>query len=141
MYRIISHTADVGLEVKSETLVDLFVEAGLGVQWIMFGREIPKGDLLKKISMKADTLEDLLVCWLSELNFMASYKDTIASAIRGLNIERSDTGYDLNAKLLCIDNSDKGIEILDEIKAVTQHNLKIEKIDNATFSVVIIFDL
>lgn len=68
MYEIFEHTADLGIRVKAATLEQLFADAARGLFAVM----APAIDNVrpvqeKRLSLKADGLEFLLLDWLSEL--------------------------------------------------------------------------
>lgn len=121
------HTADILLEVYGGSLKELFVSAALG----MFSRMVEKkknrpGAVLKEVSFKLDEEElgDLLKSWLSELLFLYEVKGFVLARIKSLDFE----GTALNACIL-FDIFDGAYYLKkDEIKAVTYHGLKIEKI-------------
>lgn len=68
-YRILDHTADVGLEVQAPTLEELFESAALGMTAIFVSGEIHANEKMD-LALKADNLENLLHDWLSEINYL-----------------------------------------------------------------------
>jgi len=69
-YRILSHTADLGMEVKGKDLPDLFVQAGRAFFDLMIGLVHIELREEKRILVSAPDQEALLVAWLSELLFL-----------------------------------------------------------------------
>ncbi len=70
MFKIIPHTADIGLSVTAASREELFADAVFGLRSLLLSKISLKNSDLKKIQLEAITLEDLLVQWLSELNFL-----------------------------------------------------------------------
>jgi SHS2 domain-containing protein len=69
-YRLLDHTADLGMEVRGKDLPDLFMKAGWSFFDIMIqARQI---DLSQEriISVEAPDQEALLIAWLGELLFL-----------------------------------------------------------------------
>jgi SHS2 domain-containing protein len=81
-YRLISHTGDLGLEVRGRNLVDLFEQAA----WSFFdllvdARRIePKNPL--EVSVEAPDREALLVAWLGELLYLFETQKIVLSKFR-----------------------------------------------------------
>lgn len=120
------HTADILIKVYGGSLKELFISAALG----MFSRMVEKkknrpGAVPKEINVKLheEDLEGLLQSWLSELLFLFETKNLVLSRIKSLEFD----GMSLSACVL-FDVFDEGYyEKKDEIKAVTHHELKVEK--------------
>lgn len=137
-YEIIEHTADVGLKANGATLKELFENAAKGMFEIIAGKVRTGTEVKKKIEIKREVegLEELLVDWLSELLYIFD-KETIL-----FNDFRIS---ELDDKKLTSESSGKKIDpasatFQTEIKAVTFHDLKIEKAVDG-FSCTIIFDV
>ncbi len=75
-----AHTvADTGLALRADSLDNLFIAAAEGMQEIMVGqvvREVPNKIL--EFSLEADTVEQLLIDWLSELLYLFDADATLA---------------------------------------------------------------
>ena len=66
----IDHTADVGLRIYGETLVELFQHAAEGLFDIITVLEKVNVKVSRQVFVNASDRESLLVNWLSELNFL-----------------------------------------------------------------------
>jgi len=137
-YELIEHTADIGIKVYAKDLKQLFVNAASGMFDIIAERKSGIGSRLNKSAIKinkeAPNLEELLVVWLSELLFLYNTKEII---FNNFNIKKL-TDQDIDAAV-----SGKAIanyRINTEIKAVTYHDLKIEKTKKG-FQARVIFDV
>lgn len=139
-YREIEHTADVGICASGKNLPELFANAAFAMRNILFGYiEIP-GNQCRKLKIIEANLPELIVRWLSELNFQLIVKDFIISKIEELKIATKNGRYYLFAQLQG-DSSQSYLSHLNyEIKAVTYHRLKIEEVQGE-FITQIIFDI
>ena len=140
MFKIIPHTADIGLSVTAASREELFADAVFGLRSLLLSKISLKNSDLKKIQLEAITLEDLLVQWLSELNFLFETVYWILDRIDDLTISVSEGLFQLNANVSggLLEPASSEIEL--EIKAVTHHDLKIVQ-SSGLWSVKIFFDL
>ncbi len=124
-YRILDHTADVGLEARGADLAELFSNAARGMFAVIAAPDTvrPSKELLVKA--EAEDLENLLVNWLSELLYL--------SATQGILFCRFDIAQidpqHIVAKALGEPIDPSRHELYTEIKAVTYHELKVQKQD------------
>lgn len=135
-YRIIDHTADIGIEVWGKTMAELFQNAALALFDIMVFTDHIKPKLEKKIEVEAEDEEALLVRWLSEFLYWVDTENFLA---REIAVTRIETG-----KVSALARGDvldrKRHQPRREIKAVTYHDLKIEKTPSGC-TARILFDL
>jgi SHS2 domain-containing protein len=127
----ISHTADWSAHIWAEDLPSLFVEAARAMNSLS-GTVAGNGPrLTQSFGAEAPDAESLLVAFLSELLYFQEQKDLtfdkfdLRVAGQWLKVEMEGTQ---------IASSEKAI------KAVTYHNLRIEK-TNEGFEVTIVFDV
>jgi len=129
-YREIAHTADWALKVWSPDLPGLFREAAAGMYALMgvrFGGQLPNPQSLE---LSAHDMESLLVAFLSELLYLV--EDGVGFP-----------GIQVRLKGMILEASVKGsliVERVKEIKAVTFHNLSIQRLKNH-YETVIVFDV
>lgn len=138
-YEFVEHTADIAVLVYGGSLKELFTSAALAMFSVLVGKKQNKPKAaLKEISIKKEekSLEDLLKAWLDELLFYFSTKGLVLHRIKSLVC----TTDSFDAKVLFDTFDDEHYEIKDEIKAVTYHELKVEKIRNR-WRAHIIFDV
>lgn len=138
-YDFIDHTADVAVRVYGASLKELFQSAALAMFAVLIGKKKnrPKAALRALVIEKeAETPEDLLKAWLDELLFNFSTKQLILHRIKSL--ECRDRA--VKADVLFDAFDPEYYEARDEIKAVTYHGLKIEKVRNR-WRAFIIFDV
>ncbi len=138
-YEFVEHTADVAVWVYGGSLKELFTSAGLAMFSVLVAKKKNKTKAtLKEISFskKAETLEDLLKAWLDELLFYFSVQRLVLYRIKSFVCNENS----LQAKILFDTFDEEHYEAKAEIKAVTYHELKVEKIRNK-WRAHIIFDV
>lgn len=132
-YEEIEHTADVAIRATGTDLADLFRNAAIGMKSLMitaFEPHNPADTVF--LHLESDDAEELLVDWLSELAYLAES--------RGLLFHQFDFAFLSDRRLeatLCgrrVDSIEK------HIKAVTYHNLKIEKTESG-YETTVVFDV
>ena len=126
-FRIIDHTADVGLEAQAPDLAQLFANAARGMFSIISPLQQVQPVQQLHLEVTADRLEDLMVGWLSELLYLFSTRHMLFCRFEIDHID--DCRVLANAVGEPIDLSRP--ELYTEIKAVTYHDLKVERLDNA----------
>ena len=150
MFRVIDHTADIGLLIEGKTAEELFAEAARGMFSILAGERLHphrtsspplEGVLIPpdrgggiRIRVTAKTLEELLVSFLNELLYLAEKEKAIFAQFK-IKIEKIKNRFCLKGEIKKNSQIPKR-----EIKAATYHNLKIEKKNNF-WQTRIIFDL
>ncbi len=136
-YKILSHTADIAAEIEADSLEELFREAFNF--WLNSVAEIETFDFEDEIeiNLKADSLEQLLVDFLNEVNFLLIVKNILCVEIKNLKI---DTEKKLLHTSLNVQNL-KDISLLkEEIKSVTYHQMEIRN-KKDKYQVKVVFDI
>ncbi|MGC8564962.1 MAG: archease [Thermoplasmata archaeon] len=122
MYKILEHTADIGIEVESLNLEKAFEEAALAM--ISLSIDINKVDktIKKNFNLSAENYDSLLVKFLSEILYLFDAEQFVPGYAR-VKIN----GLTLNAELVGEKyNREKHGSYL-VIKAVTYHMLMVDK--------------
>ncbi|MDP8230451.1 MAG: archease [Candidatus Gorgyraea atricola] len=143
-YKIIEHTADVRIKANGRTLKELFENAAKGMFGIIGGPSTTRFARVRgkqahrKIEIQKDvqSFEELLVYWLSELLYIFNRDQIIFSSFNIRELEKNRLVAESSGEKIAPENTD----LQTEIKAVTFHDLKIEK-NNAGFTCKIIFDV
>lgn len=138
-YKQIDHTADIAFKVSGESLEELFsvaVEA-----WRSSVVEETKYSQIesKKFELKTSSKEQLLVDFLSELNFFLFTRKWLFNLVKKMKIENEGDTWILTVEIQWMPISAE-IEIKQEIKAITFHQMNIEKIENQ-YSTLLVFDI
>ncbi len=133
-YRFLSHTADVGLRIRGETLEALFANAARALTATMVDRRRLRGTRSRQISVEAPDLEALLVAWLNHLLYLY---DTEAFLGRDFTIT-SLTPERLEARAVG-DTYDPTRHISKTaVKAATYHHLAITRVPDGWQATVIL---
>lgn len=125
------HTADWSVRVWAEDLASLFVEAALAMN-ALSGTVAGQGRRLKRtFEAEAPDAESLLVAFLSELVYFQEQEN--------LAFDRFE--LQIHERQLRVDMQGGPVERVDKaIKAVTYHNLRIERTDRG-LEATIVFDV
>lgn len=127
----IAHTADWSARVWAEDLPSLFMEAARAMN-ALSGAVPSEGPRVKRtFEAKAPDAEGLLVAFLSELVYYQEQENLVFDHFE-LEIEKQSLKVEMQgAQIASVDKA---------IKAVTYHNLKIEKTEQS-FETTIVFDV
>lgn len=125
-YEIIDHTADVGLRAFGGDLKELFKNFALGMFGIITNLDDIKPKTSLTIEAGAVTQEELLVDWLRELLYQYNTQEIL---FKNFEIEKM-TDNRISAKAWGEKFDCRRHNLKTEIKAVTYHGLKIEKVQD-----------
>jgi SHS2 domain-containing protein len=131
-YRYLDHTADLGLEVTSATLTDLFIDTGRAIFETQIADPVT-ADREINFELSADSLEDLFLDWCRELLYNFSVRGFVPQ-----NYELTFKDLTLKAKVRggLFDPQKNKVKL--EIKNPTYHKLKIEKLPDAYRATIIL---
>jgi SHS2 domain-containing protein len=133
-YEVFPHTADVGLRVTASDLSSLFAEAGRGFYSLIVSN-LPDVQLLTRIEfdIQGSDLAFLMVDWLNELLFTFESKRLL---LRKFDVEVKANGLCASGQGEAVDESR---HVLDhEIKAITYHGLRVERVNGDWIAEVIL---
>jgi len=123
LFRLIDHTADLGMAVRGRDLESLFERAGLSLIGIMLKSVPPGPHMLRSVNITAGDLTDLMVRWLGEILYLFEGEGEILSAV---SIEKL-TPTRMDTTLATVSFDPERHEILREIKAVTYHKASVRR--------------
>lgn len=132
-YKFLDHTADIALRVNADTLEQLFIDSAKGM-FDIIGNPGYGVDQKVEIDLKAETPEDLMHDWLSELLYVYEIDNISFSKFKFKNIDGKRLTATAYGQVVDAENAKK------EIKAITYHRLKVKK-DKKGYSVDIVFDI
>jgi len=69
-YRLLEHTADIGLEASAPTLKELFVAAAEGFKVLLYGDTPVSETIHQTVSLQAEDVAALMVAWLNEILYL-----------------------------------------------------------------------
>ncbi|MBU4128600.1 archease [bacterium] len=134
-YRILEHTADVGIEARGETLKEAFANTASGMLSIMIDPDKVGEKEFYSLKVKGRDKKELLVAFLTELLYKYEVDDILPKRVEILSLDDEFLaakvyGEKINLKRHTIDT---------QIKAVTYHQLTIKK--NEDWKIRVIFDI
>lgn len=123
-FRVIEHTADMGIEVRADSREELFVQAARGLREILSATTVT-GGAERTIEIEGEDVPELLVKWLNEILFLLETERffPIEFAIEEV------TDDHLRGRIRGEPFDPERHSIEREIKAVTYHQLRVEKQD------------
>lgn len=139
-WKEIEHTADVGIVAYGKTLEELFENAACGMLYISYGNLSIDANFLLKVDIEEPDETHLLVAWLSEINYLTLTNDFLVHSIKDIKIKTAKNKCSLQADITGTQAATFLEFFNTEIKAVTYHNLKIEKI-KGHYKCQVIFDI
>ena len=139
-FNFIDHTADIAVEVKGNTIEELFIASAYAWQESVIEKNEIKISDKKEINVSELSYEELLVRFLDELNFLFLTSKWIMLEVNKIEIHSENDNLKLKANVRGENYNDKKHQLKVEIKAVTFHQMEIKKINNV-FTTRIIFDI
>ncbi len=133
---ILEHTADIGLRIRAESLQELFKAAAVGMFRIICPSCSAASIKYLPVQAKGDDLEQLLVNWLSELNFIFQTEPFLLAEVVSIQLD----GLAIRAEIAGESRSLREDEIGTEIKAVTYHKIYVRQ-DADGWEAQVIFDI
>jgi SHS2 domain-containing protein len=137
-YQFIDHTADIAVEISADSLEELFSLAAEALLVSSAEDILFRNTEQKKINLNEYSAEELLVSFLSELNFFISARKWLMKSVSQIRIEEYENIWQL--KMKCEGSSEVDYTPKDEIKAVTFHQMEI-KFEQGRYQTTIIFDI
>ena len=124
-HRLLEHTADMGIEASGETLEELFAQAAYGLLEIIAGTPQALCREEKTVTLTAADTEELLVNWLNEILYLFEIQgffpcDFEIEEVRGYRLQARVRGEPFDPRRHPVER---------EVKAVTYHQLRVEKTD------------
>lgn len=139
-YKFVDHTADIAFDVDADKLNELFIASAHA--W----RESISDDCNlnenneKLIKLDEDSLEVLLVSFLSELNYLFQSESWAMNSIHSIQIIKEKNNWHLRARILGSNFNRNQMQLKAEIKAITYHQMEIKE-QHGKFSTRIVFDI
>ena len=132
--RALDHTADLGFEVRAESLSELFHRAAAGMMALIWeGVGLERGRAVRQIELEAEDVGSLLVLWLRELLYL---QQVHGFAYASADFERLSERK-LRARV-------RGGRVREppvrELKGVTYHDLEV-RLEGGEWVARVIFDV
>ena len=134
MHETFDHTADLGLRVRSADLDTLFAEAGLALlSALVENPEAVGGEQSFEVDLPSDDLEYLLFDWLKALLYRFDVDKLLCSRFE---VRVGEEGLKATARGEAFDPTRH--ELAHEVKAITYHDLKVERVSDGWLAEVIV---
>lgn len=135
--QILDHTADIGIRVQADSLQELLVCAGRAMMQIIVEELPATGEVMVPVRISFDDYEQLLVHWLSELNYLLQIK-------RVLFLGCSDATLTMDHWNCTVQGA--AVDAIrtkwrTEIKAVTYHDILLQQLADRTWEARAYFDV
>lgn len=127
VYRLMDHTADLGMEVFGRDPWELYTNAADALYDILVQGPTARDCEQRSFTIGGADRADLMVNWLRELLFLWNGRQQVVHRVA---IEALSETY-LEAKAMTLDYDPDRHHILREIKAVTYHRVAVEQCKSA----------
>ena len=135
-YQIIDHIADLGIIVKGPDVKGLFIRAAQAMTDLMVKGEIRDKTARRDVLVEGEDFPDLMVRWLGEILYLFEGENLIVNSIE----IKSIGPIKLEATLTLTSFEPKRHQVLREIKAVTYHQISVDKVNDG-WEARVIFDI
>lgn len=135
-YEVLEHTADIGIRGFGKTPEKLFATMAIGmIRLILSSDSYVSYAEERHIEVQGHDLESLMVAWLSELLFQIYSEGFLPDAVQSIrikepeNVSADSREYSVSAVISGEKFQPEAHEMVLEIKGVTYHMLKVERLD------------
>ena len=135
-YQIIDHTADLGIIVKGPDVKSLFIRAAQAMTDLMVKGDISKKIATRDVLIEGEDFPDLMVRWLGEILYLFEGENLMVHSIE----IKSISPIQLKSTLSLSSFEPEYHQVLREIKAVTYHQISVDKSDDG-WEARVIFDI
>lgn len=122
-FRLLAHTADIGLEATAPTVGELFAVAARGLRAMLFGSTVGGATMRLEVQLDAESLAELLVVWLNEILYLCELARLVPADFEVVEL----TGKTLHAFVTGEPFDDNRHIVERTAKAVTYHRLVVEE--------------
>ena len=138
-YEYLEHTGDIGIRAYGSTLEELFINAAQGLLEATADLTTVGTTTQAEIEVSAESLEELMVAWLDELNFRHEVEEVFFRQVEIREIS------DVPCRLVAVAYGEsvdftKHV-VYTEIKSITYHQLFVEATPENRWMAQVIFDL
>ncbi len=138
-YEFIEHTGDIGIRAYGETLQELFINAAQGLFEAIVDLSTVGMTTQTEIEVSAESLEELMVAWLDELNFRHEIEELFFREVEIQQISQAPCRIVALASGEPVDFAKHAVYT--EIKSITYHQLTVEQTSDNQWLAQVIFDI
>ena len=138
-YEYLEHTGDIGIRAYGGSLEELFINAAQGLLEAIADLGTVGTTTQAEIEVSAESLAELMVAWLDELNFRHEVEEIFFRQVEIREI--SEAPYRLVAIAYGEPVDFTKHVVYTEIKSITYHQLIVERTPDDRWMAQVIFDL
>ncbi|WP_319521799.1 archease [uncultured Desulfosarcina sp.] len=135
-YQLLDHTADLRMRVTGASRAELFQNAGLALADLICDPDTLTSTQTVGIDVTGDDPADLMVNFLRELLYLWTGKEKLVKMVSISEV--SDTA--LAAHIAVANYDARRHTLLNEIKAVTYHQISVEPVEDG-WQATVVFDI
>lgn len=135
-FRLLAHTADMGIEATGNSRAEVFVAAAQGLKQMIFGDIPVVSRQSTPVALNGDDAVELLVAWLGEILYLFE----VRGLVPGEFVIHEITETSLRGEVRGEPFDPKRHPVEREVKAVTYHQLSVER-DNQGWRARVYVDL
>jgi SHS2 domain-containing protein len=137
--KFVDHIADIAVDLEADSLEELFKAASEAYKISVTDFDCHNSSDFMEIEITGNSKEELLVNFLNEINFFLTTKEWLCCSIESIKIISDENSLELSAELSGVELNSE-IELKQEIKSVTYHQMMIEE-KNKFYTTRIVFDI
>ena len=138
-YEYLEHTGDIGIRAYGGTLEELFINAAQGLLETIADLGTVGTTIQAEIEVSAESLDELMVAWLDELNFRHEVEEIFFRRVEIREISEAPSRLVAIAYGEPVDFTKHAVYT--EIKSITYHQLIVEQTPDDRWMAQVIFDL
>ena len=122
-YRLLEHTADMGIEARAESCPKVLEEMARGLTMMLFGDSPVSASVVTKIHLHEEDSVELMVAWLNEILYWCEQNNLVPVETRIDALEESELWATLSGEPF----DQKRHHVERQVKAVTYHKAKLKE--------------
>ena len=122
-YRLLEHTADMGIEARAESCLKVLEEMARGLTVLLFGNSPASANVVTKIHLREEDPVELMVAWLNEILYWCEQNNLVPVETRIDGLEEGELLATLSGEPF--DQQRHHVER--QVKAVTYHKAALEE--------------
>ncbi|AEH24064.1 archease [Pyrococcus yayanosii] len=134
------HTADIGIRGYGDTLEEAFEAVALALFDVMVDVRKVESKEVREVEVEGEDLEALLYSFLEELLVLHDMEGLVFGDFR-VKIEKTENGYKLMAEAYGELLDPEKHEPKEEVKAITYHDMKIERLPDGRWMAQLVPDI
>jgi len=122
-YRLLEHTADMGIEARAESCPKVLEKMARGLTMMLFGDSPVSASVVTKIHLHEEDSVELMVSWLNEILYWCEQNNLVSVASRIDALEEGELWATLSGEPF----DQKRHHVERQVKAVTYHKATLKE--------------